>query len=109
MSYGLQFWISGVLLYAVALAFLVAARVERRAAKYDRDLIDRALTLYANGSKEEAVNALRGMVGMPLRKWTDRRGMSAREFIQSRQKPPPAPGYYSENAAELIRKMKGSL
>lgn len=65
MSFEVQVWISSGILYVAALALFMAARVERRAAKYDREqssedfeTVRKALTLFNAGSKEEAARIL---------------------------------------------------
>lgn len=112
MSWGFQVWISGVLLYIVSLAFLIAARVERKAAKHDRDVVDKALTLYVNGSTEEAANVLRGIVSLPPRDWSASRGTTAQEFIRQRRQSTiipidGQPVMRSPAVDDMIRRMRG--
>lgn len=113
MSYGVQVWLSGGICYAVALALFIAARAERAAAKHDRDVVERALALYANGSKEEAADVLRSLINLPPRDWSAARGTTAQEFIRQRRQSATIipidgqPVMRSPAVDDMIRKMRG--
>lgn len=95
MSFEVQVWISSIIIYVAALALFMGSRVERRAAKYDREQADadfetvrKALTLLNSGSKEEAARILCIVGERPAHRQS---GTTAREFISNRSKLPPAP------------------
>jgi hypothetical protein len=90
MSFEVQIWISAAILYAAALGLFMAARVERRAARYDRQQADddfatvqKALVLFNCGAKEEAMSTITRLGMRPDR---PRTGTTAKEFIASASK-----------------------
>lgn len=93
MSFAVQVFIAAVILYAAALAMLVAARIERRAALYDRQqaaedfaTVQKALVLFNCGAKEEAMSTI---TRLGVRPDGLRAGTTARDFIASKSRIPP--------------------
>jgi hypothetical protein len=91
----LDAYLADLILFLAAYAFFWAARVERAAARYDRkqartdfETVQRALTLFNMGAKEEAAQVLGILGARPERRST---GTTASEFIASKSRIPPTP------------------
>lgn len=91
MSFEVQVWISAAILYVAALGLFMAARVERRASRYDRQQADddfatvqKALVLFNCGAKEEALST---MLKLGMRPDRPASGTTASEFIGGYQPP----------------------
>jgi hypothetical protein len=90
MSFEVEVWISAAILYAAAFGLFMAARIERRAARYDRQQADddfatvqKALVLFNCGAKEEAMSTITRLGMRPER---PKVGTTAREFIAAAAK-----------------------